>query len=417
MITNPFTQEYNDLLIEQKDANIELQRQKVALAWFRAFDFDRANTELRSAERAQADAQGGLPIQLQAEAQQKERVNQLEQKASLGFDPRYWFSAERVIAKRELAQAKEKLEQQQGAIAELRTQVSTSVERHNKAREEIEKARRFEPLNAEGAIAVLLETLNQLGPRLNSLRQRRDDLDKVIREPLAQLQKYESQRNSLQATILKAERFDTALSNASGSPERARIHREAERALGTSRPGQVLRESRGALRSVDDSIGKLRARIDSLIRFATQDIRRIVIDGNNLCYGGSQFLGFRVLEAVVPLLAEKYEVTLIFDASIRRRMEMRSQDVEAHFPQAKLVHVVANKRKADETILAVADEDEHTFVVSNDKFADFPEKMAVKERRVLRHEIVDKVAYIHDLHITAKFANLTTDQAGTPQGN
>lgn len=415
MTTNPFSQEYDKVLIEQKDASAELRRHKEALAWFRAFDFDVANTELRSAERAEADVQASLPIQLQAEAKQKELVYGLEEKASLGMDPRYWFSSERAIAKRELAQAKKEQEERGRAIAKLRAQMSTSAERSQSARKAIEKARGFKPLNAEGAIAVLQQTLDQIGPRLDNLRRRRDDLDQVIGEPLTQLRKYESQRNSLHATILKAERLDTELSNASGPHERAKIHKRAESELGVGRPGQVLRETRGALRSVDDNIGKLRARIDSLIRFATQDIRRIVIDGNNLCYRGSQFLGFRVLEAVVPLLAQKYDVTLIFDASIRRRMEMRSQDIEAHFPQAKLVHVVANRRKADETILAVAEDDEHTFVVSNDKFADFPERMAVKERRVLRHEIVDRVAYIHDLQITAKFAKV--DQAGTQQGN
>ncbi|MBP0500701.1 hypothetical protein J8J32_21750, partial [Mycobacterium tuberculosis] len=83
--------------------------------------------------------------------------------------------------------------------------------------------------------------------------------------------------------------------------------------------------------------------------------------------------------------------------SIRRKLELSSKDIEARFPQAERVHIVASKRTADETVLAAASDDPHTFVLSNDRFVDYPEKMAVKEDRVLRHEIVNQAAYIHEL--------------------
>lgn len=417
MTTNPFTEEVNALLIEQQDATKGLLRRKAELDWFRAFDFEKANTDLRSAERVEADAQGRLPQELQAEAYQKDLVRQLDKKASLSIDPRYWFSAERAIAKRQLVQAKNKLTELEAHIAKLQGEISKAAERRLKASRDMQKARKFDPLNAEGTIATLQATLDRVEPRLASLRQRRDELDELIREPLAQLRKYESQRASLQATILKAEEFDAELSRASSGRERGPIHQKCESELGDGQPRNVLRTSRGALRGVDESLGKLRARIDGLVRFATHDIRRIVIDGNNMCYRSGQFIDFLVLEAVVPLLAQKYEVRLIFDASIRRRMGMRNQDIEARFPQARIVHVVANRQKADETILSVAEEDDHTFVVSNDKYVDYPEKMAVKERRVLRHEIVDQVAYIHDLHIAAKFTSAPAEeQTGNARG-
>ena len=81
------------------------------------------------------------------------------------------------------------------------------------------------------------------------------------------------------------------------------------------------------------------------------DIQRIVIDANNLCYEGRTFLKLAALEALVPILARKYKVTLIFDAGIRRKLGLSSEDLETRFSTAERVHIVASRRKADETVL------------------------------------------------------------------
>ena len=70
-------------------------------------------------------------------------------------------------------------------------------------------------------------------------------------------------------------------------------------------------------------------------------------------------------------------------------------------------------RKADETVLSAAEDDNHSFVLSNDRFADYPEKLAVKEGRILRHEIVSPVIYIHELQIDAKFECESLAQGGS----
>lgn len=208
--------------------------------------------------------------------------------------------------------------------------------------------------------------------------------------------------------ISHAESFNSMLNNAKDSKERFQIHEQCNRELGDSKPNNIVRQSRGTQRGLDEKIRKLQTRLDSLIRFATWDIKHIVIDGNNLCYEGKRFLRLAVLEALVPILAHKYQITLIFDASIRRKLGLNSKDIEAQFPLAQHVHIVASKRAADETVLAAASDDPHTFVLSNDRFVDYPERMAVKEDRILRHEIVGKAAYIHELRIEAKF-NIAQD--------
>lgn len=59
--------------------------------------------------------------------------------------------------------------------------------------------------------------------------------------------------------------------------------------------------------------------------------------------------------------------------------------------------------RPDETVLAIADANPRAFVLSNDRFGDHPDKMTVKQQRVLRHEIVGQTVHVHDLHRTVTF--------------
>ncbi len=408
MSTNPFIKEIEDLQRERNRSSSELLDWKTKFAWFQDFNFDQENFNLRHAERMESEAQAKLHQAQQALAGPAALVKELELKAGMGFDPRYWFSSERAVAKRKLMGAQQGLAAQKSRVTSAEIEFSKAVELGRKIKNEIAMARAFDPLLAQSAIAALKANLAQIEPQLASLLQRSNDLDEIMREPLENMRKHKAERAMTMARISRAEAFDSALSNASSSYERAKIHEQCDSELGDSKPGNVLRQSRGALRSVDDKLRKLQARVDGLIRFATLDIRHIVIDGNNLCYEGKRFLRLAALEALVPILVRKYKVTLIFDASIRRKLELSGKDIEARFPRAERVHIVASKRTADETVLAAAGDDPHTFVLSNDRFVDYPEKMAVKEDRVLRHEIVSQAAYIHELRIAAKF-DITLD--------
>lgn len=403
MRTHPFTKDIEALEREQNKSSSELLDWNTKFAWFQGFNLDQESLNLRHAERIKSETQAKLHQAQQVVMGLASSVKQLELKAAMGFDPRYIFSSERAVAKRQLMEVQHEMEAQKSRVASAEIEFSKASELGRKIQAEVAMARTFDSLLAQSAIAALQANLVRIEPQLVSLRQRSNDLDKVLREPLESVRQQEAERAGLMGKISRAEGFDKALTNAPNGYEKHQIHARCESELGDGKPGKVLQQSRGALRRVDDNIRKLRARIDSLIRFATWDIRHIVIDGNNLCYEGKRFLRLAALEALVPILAQKYEVTLIFDASIRRKLALSSQDIEARFPQAERVHIVATKSKADETVLAAASDDPHTFVLSNDRFADYPEKMAVKEERVLRHEIVGQAAFIHDLQITTRF--------------
>lgn len=402
MTTNPFTRDTDALQREFDILSIQLLDWRTKSAWHQSFDLDQANARLRRAERTEADAQSRLQQAKKIASVMETVVNQLEPGASLGIDPRYWFSSARAVAKRQLADAKKTLQLQQASVATIASEASTAATSGRDIHSEISKARNFDPLLAQSAIPALQAKLDRIEPRLAAVRKRRDDLDDTLREPLESLRKQHADRAHLMSQISRAEFFDAELTGASNAYEKRQIHQQCESELGDGKPGAILNRSRGSLRRVDDNIKKLEARADELIRFAGVDIRHVVIDGNNLCYDGKRFLGLAALEALVPILVRSFEVTIIFDASIRRNLEMSREDIEARFPKDVRTHVVASKHKADDTVLSVAGDDHRTFVLSNDRFADYPEKPAVKHKRMLVHDIVGQDVFIHQLRIAAK---------------
>lgn len=79
------------------------------------------------------------------------------------------------------------------------------------------------------------------------------------------------------------------------------------------------------------------------------------------------------------------------------------RDIQKCFPEFVEVHVVGTKEKADQTVLALAS-DTTVFVVSNDRYVDYPDQPAVIEQRVIRHEITREKVFIHELGVDRSYA-------------
>lgn len=405
MSINPFIKDIEVLESERLQQSRDLQDWKTKLAWFEEFNLDETNFQLRHSERVGAEAQTRLYQAQQAVFGPVSLVKQLKIKTAMGFDPRYWLSAERAIAKRQLMTAEQEMAVRMSKVASIETERAKAAEINRKLQGEIAIARTFDPLLARSAITGLQTNLSRIEPQLANLRLRSDDLEEILREMRESKLKFEMSRAEIMSRISRAKEFDSKLTNARTGSERRVIHGECLSRLGNGSPGEVLAQNQSALRGVDDSIKKLQARIDKCIRFAQLDIQHIVIDGNNLCYQQNRFIGLVALEALVPKLAQRYSVSLIFDSGVRRMLGLKNRDIEARFPQAERVHIVAPGQKADETVLLVGSDDSCTFVLSNDRFVDYPEIMAVKDGRLLRHEIVGQTVYIHDLQIAVMFNN------------
>ena len=281
---NPFDDTLALLEREYEDVNDLLQVTKNELDWFKGFNFDQTNLKLHNTER--------MLDELKAKLQQAEQrlsilmtsAKKLDSEANLGFDPRYWFSAERSFAKKNLAATRKDMFAAQSHIAEMKIVISNALEISKNTLEDMERARTFDPLLAQSIIVAQKAILAQIEPQLMKVRKRRDDFEDLIRDQKIKLQELMRERKFIDAQIGRAEIFEWELSNASNGKERYDIHNQCLEELGDDRPGNVLRECRSALRSVENNIEKILTRIESLARIASFEIQHIVIDGNNLCF-------------------------------------------------------------------------------------------------------------------------------------
>jgi tetratricopeptide (TPR) repeat protein len=290
--------------------------------------------------------------------------------------------------------------------------------------------RSFRSVEADQAIARIDADLPLLQKKRNHLKARTADVDRAVEAPLAELRKYKSEIEDQESTISRlrselsrlegqiaeAERIDEKISSAGNSYERAMLHEECEQRFGDGKPGRVIHTTRLRMRPLSSSIGdherqidrirrdmaKTEQRITKLAAVAARDIDALIIDGNNCCYQDSDFIGLAALIPMTENLGERYAVTVVFDAAIRRLLRVRDDDLRAALPAAK-VHVVASRKKADETILDAADEPT-AWVVSNDRFGEYRDKTSVKDGRVIRHEILRGRILVHDLGVNEPLA-------------
>jgi hypothetical protein len=223
-------------------------------------------------------------------------------------------------------------------------------------------------------------------------------VEKALRPHLASIAEIERELEDLRARKSLAEGFQSRLDEAGSSYERKLIHDKCEQAFGHGNPRKVLNETRPLIERFERDLNKTVDRATQAARDAGLVIASIVIDGNNLCFtSGSRFVGIEVLQKVVSDLSSKYQMFVVFDASIRRRLGLNDKAIQGRLDQAAEVHIMPSKEKADETVLDLAGKLSDRFVLSNDRYAEFPEKPAVAEGRLLKHEIVDGRVFIRAL--------------------
>jgi hypothetical protein len=399
---NQFSKKLKELQDEHDFIDSQIKDQSSQLSWFEKFDSENAHKSLMSARRGIDAMRSQINEVAKKAADLRIEIQRLGDTASLGFDPRHWFSSERKAAVQQLASAKKDLENREEKIKNLEQRLRTGEHSAVQLDSDLCRYRTFNELLVQATRRSLQIQLEQLKPQLSRMRQRKEDLDLKLGEPQRALANFRKRRDVLLYELNRAGQFERDLASARSPRERAQIHAACERDIGESSPNKVLQSRRGELRSVEDSINKLQERINRITMIAQHDVRALVIDGNNLCYRQKEFIGLSALEALIPMLAAKYAVNLIFDSGIRGRLRANDSQIQERFPLASLVHVVASREKADETILDIAGNDKHTFVISNDRFKDFPEKEAVRQDHIFRHEIVDNMILIHDLNISVK---------------
>lgn len=136
-------------------------------------------------------------------------------------------------------------------------------------------------------------------------------------------------------------------------------------------------------------------------------IKKIVIDGSNLCYEQGQFIGAQALAWLTQNLKNNYEVIVVFDSGAYLGLGFSQTEPavleEKIFGKGVKIHKVQRERKADETILKYAENEKTCYVISNDRFRDYPQAEVVKNKRIIQHEILGGKIIIHQLDLALSY--------------
>lgn len=230
-------------------------------------------------------------------------------------------------------------------------------------------------------------------------------LDAKLAPHLFALEKIIAEIGKCDDDLLLANKYNSALKKASEDANaRRNIHMQCEDYFGEGRPSKVIDEiSSKKLRSSRD-LQKMEQRIYDQIRKHELDIESIIIDGNNACYtSGNEFIGLSALRGLALHLRLKFVVTVVFDASIRKLLKASPQDIQKNLGSKISTYVAPSKDAADEYILKLAEGNERSYIVSNDRYSEWRDYAAVRDSRVLNFLIVSGKVMINDIDVSIDF--------------
>ncbi|MBZ2195395.1 hypothetical protein [Occultella gossypii] len=358
-----------------------------------------------------------------------ERTPGLIKKARLGWNPSYWMSDSRRSARSHLREHLQSVALLNAQLDALKLTEKTSGRALDLLYHDLKEHKQFNLGAAQSKLAALESEIPLRELEDEHLALRKTEVDRQLHEPRKSLALLESKLEDLkneewelqrriddsERDVSEAKRLDGRISHASNSCERAILHEECSDRFGPSSPRAVIRDRSAAIRrgrtslqhtmrrtaGVERDISKVERRIHEVAIRASRIIRALIIDGNNLCYERDRFIGLSALRPLCQRLAESYDLTVVFDASIRRLMRTSDGALRKELPRTN-VHVVSSRGKADETLLHAA-RDHFVFVLSNDRFAEYRDLAVVADGRVIRHEILNGHIMVHDLSVDEPF--------------
>lgn len=399
---NPYAAKVSVCQHRIREAASEIQAQQKNLDWFSSFDAETVNARSQEHERSISSIKKSLG---KARIQSTKLVGEipaLKEKAAWGVNPLYWFSDERQKWQKKLESKEQELKAVQQKEGNVLATLNEANAEFDRCQAQLQKYRTYDPLLAQSAITALNAQVQIWRDELEAILPLKERLDEELKYPLSEERILRERIGSFQRKIREADSFDKRLSAASNSYDKAMIHEECKSALGESSPGKVKRACQSQLDSAERDLKKIQVRLQKIHDKAVRVIKKVVIDGNNLCYESGKFIGLAALVAAANELIGNYDVLVVFDSGIRGLLKMKDSVIASQFEEGIQVHVVASKAKADEMVLDEAEGDQD-YVVSNDRFAEYPEKTAIRECRLFRHEILNGKIRIYELGLCEEY--------------
>lgn len=383
--------------LEREIININANSQtlRADLDWFERFELESNHTRLAQVQRETLAAREQLARVEQSIKAGRAELNSAKGVAEAGWSPLHWFSTERRVAERQVSTLQKRLSQFKSQQEGLVSGLGESQREELRLNANSQRYQGFDSLQANATITQLEHDVQRLQGVADEVRKASAHWEAVAGEVYRNWKTTHDQLRATEQDIIDAECFINQLDNAQSSFDKKMVHDDCEDRFGAGQrsPDRVLKDRQFHQRKLKREEEKRMRRLRDTIRLLENEIRALVIDGNNLCYlneagGKRRFIGLAVLKALVPHLAATYGVTLVFDPGIRCQLDMSDNALQAMFPQVRVL-VMPPTLTADHPVLAAAEFDVETYVISNDHYSDYPDMAAVREERVL-HAVVHR---------------------------
>lgn len=400
---NPYIQKIKKLQNDIEQWKAVLKKEEKQLHWYENFDLNR----MKSCKNELIDEKNSIEARLldaksEIETLQKHLCEISKNKSAFWKLKSFFSEEQRELRSRikSVRSAMTKLEDNRLANTSKASELDTKI---NQCDADISKFLNFDETNSRGIISQLNLSIESVRPQIQTLQAKSKELIDLINDELDDLNDKKNELSSIQDDIETANEIDQELNSAENSYERAMAHQKCERLFGDSKPQRVKSNKQRQITSIERSISKIEQRIKTKVARHNRTIDHLIFDGNNFCYTDQTFIGLSALLPTLDELKESYKITVIFDASIRRLLKTNDQKIRKLLPKVIDLHVVATRQAADETILEYAAKQENTYVITNDRFADFSSNIVVKENRLIRHEIMANSVFIHDLEVSCGY--------------
>jgi len=319
---------------------------------------------------------------------------------------KFWkyFAADQRLLRSQSDRLKKDILPLEQRLREYNTELSKKIEAVRTSDKRILDHAAFNVDQAVRQLSEMSDAANTVAADQNSLTEDIARIESKIQPHFQEYERLKSEVSILEAEIYAANQFDQKLSNAANSYEKAMIHQECEAKFGNGSPKKIISIRSGQLRSLANNIPKVERRIRDELQKCERIIRHLLIDGNNVCYEGQTFIRLTALCALLEALRDRFKATVVLDASIRKLMNTNTQGIERLLGETVTTHIAPTQTAADEYLLKLAGRDEHTFILSNDRFAEFHDYDAVKTGRLLPFMIADGRLMANDLDVTVHFS-------------
>ena len=211
-------------------------------------------------------------------------IQETKQHIKTLFNPFNWFDGDQKAHRNRLQEFEKELDSKKENIKQLQ-KMTTEMDRSiREIQNDIATHKEFDRSKVSGEINSLGNEIVLLGEEFSQIADLKNKVDAELRPILKQVNNYEKEISASEGIIRKAQSLEKKLDCAENSYERAMIHQECENSFNEGSPKKIIRQQERLIRQAQRDLEKAKKRANQIGNKAVRDIRKIVIDGNNLCY-------------------------------------------------------------------------------------------------------------------------------------